>query len=131
MEIKLENNGLLLPHIKDKVIEGKDNNYFQKILNNALNQSKKEIEKTETEDLEEKAEMEKLQKASKLLESFFIFYLFKQMDKTIQRTGFLDGGIAEEIFRDMLYDEMSKKIAEQKGIGIADLIINQLKAYKF
>ncbi len=34
------------------------------------------------------------------------------MRKTVEKEGLLDGGMSEDIFEDMLYDEYAKKMAE-------------------
>jgi flagellar protein FlgJ len=48
------------------------------------------------------------------------------MRKSVSKTGLLDGGMAEEIFEDMLYDEYAQKMAESGSFGIADMIYRQL-----
>ena len=61
-------------------------------------------------------------------ESFFIYMLMKEMRKTVPENTLLNGGRAEEIFRDMMDEEMGKKIAKTPGagIGIADMMYRQL-----
>ncbi|MEK8023210.1 MAG: rod-binding protein [Candidatus Hydrogenedentota bacterium] len=39
--------------------------------------------------------------------------MFKEMDKAVQRTGFLDGGTTEETFRSMVLDDYAKNAANQ------------------
>ena len=48
------------------------------------------------------------------------------MRKTVNKSVFLDGGFAEELFEDMLYDEYSKKMAKNANFGLANLIYGQL-----
>jgi flagellar protein FlgJ len=49
------------------------------------------------------------------------------MRKSVSKTGLMDGGMAEEIFEDMLYDEYAQKMAETGSFGIADMIYRQLE----
>jgi peptidoglycan hydrolase FlgJ len=37
----------------------------------------------------------------------------------------LNGGMAEEIFQDMLYDEYARMMARTGSLGIADMIVRQ------
>ena len=48
------------------------------------------------------------------------------MRKSVNKTGLMDGGMAEEIFEDMLYDEYAQKMAETGSFGIANMIYKQL-----
>jgi peptidoglycan hydrolase FlgJ len=72
-------------------------------------------------------ELKQLDSVSRDLESLFIYMLMKEMRKTVQETKLIDGGKGEEIFRDMLDEEMSKKMAAApQGIGIAKMVYDQL-----
>ena len=59
-------------------------------------------------------------------ESIFIKQMLNVMRKTVDKSGFLSGGFAEEIFEDMLYDDYAKKMAENANFGLANLIYEQL-----
>jgi len=50
----------------------------------------------------------------------------KAMRSTIPKNNLFHGGQREEIFTDMLDQEISK-IAAKRGIGIADLLFQQLQ----
>ncbi len=65
---------------------------------------------------------EEILKVSREFESIFINQLFKSMRKTIQKSDWLNGGLKQEIFEDMLYEEYSKKIAHSGGIGLGDMV---------
>ncbi len=67
-----------------------------------------------------------IKKAAQMMEGFFLSMLLKEMDKTIPRTGLMDGGTAEEFFREMLYDKMGEDMARAGGIGLGDMITRQL-----
>ena len=68
----------------------------------------------------------KLRAACTEMESLFINYLFKEMRATIDKSGFISGGRAEEIFTSMLDVELSKKMSDAGGIGLSSLLFRQL-----
>ena len=67
-----------------------------------------------------------LQNACQEMESIFINYLFKEMRATINRSGLVGGGTAENIFTSMLDTEMSRGIAGHGGIGLSRILMDQL-----
>ncbi len=72
-------------------------------------------------------ELQELDKVTKDLESVFTYMLMKEMRKTVPETGLISGGRGEEIFRDMLDEEMAKNIsASGEGLGIAKMMYEQL-----
>ncbi len=65
------------------------------------------------------------------LESLFINYLLKEMRQTIDKSGFISGGRAEEIYTSMLDTQMAKQFAHKGGIGLSSIFMEQLsKGYK-
>ncbi len=65
------------------------------------------------------------------LESLFISYLLKEMRQTIDKSGFISGGRAEEIYTSMLDTHMAKQFAHKGGIGLSSIFMEQLsKGYK-
>ena len=68
----------------------------------------------------------RLYKVSQEFEAIFIKQMLNVMRKSVAKTGLMDGGMAEEFFEDMLYDEYAKKMAETGSFGIADMIYRQL-----
>ena len=64
----------------------------------------------------------RLETACAELESLFISYLLKEMRATIPKSGFLDGGKAEEIYTSMLDAHLAKELALKGGIGLASVI---------
>lgn len=71
---------------------------------------------------EKKKELEGLKKACKDFESIFSYQLLKEMRKTVNRSGLVHGGQAEEIFSDMLDQERAKGVT----LGLGDLLFSQL-----
>jgi len=63
----------------------------------------------------------KLQAACREMESLFLSY-------TIDKSGFISGGKAEEIFTSLLDVELSKKMSAAGGIGLSDILLKQLGA---
>ena len=68
----------------------------------------------------------KLQAACTEMESLFINYLFKEMRATIDKSGFISGGRAEEIFTSLLDVELSRKLSGAGGIGLSAILLEQL-----
>ena len=60
------------------------------------------------------------------LESLFINYLLKEMRQTIDKSGFISGGRAEEIYTSMLDTHMAKQFAHKGGIGLSSIFMEQL-----
>ena len=71
-------------------------------------------------------EHEKLYEACQEFEALFIKQMLNAMRKTVTKTKLIDGGMAEEIFEDMLYDEYAKKMAKTAGFGLADMLYRDL-----
>ena len=68
----------------------------------------------------------KLYKVCQDFESIFIKQMLNTMRKTINKSGLLDGGMAEEIFEDMLYDKYALKMSQSAQFGISDLLYREL-----
>src|SRR5205814_503492 len=65
---------------------------------------------------------EKIRAVSEEFESVFLNLVLKSMRDTVQSSGLVDGGNAEEIYRSMLDTEYSKEMAHQRQSGIANAI---------
>lgn len=68
----------------------------------------------------------KLEKACSELESLFVYYLLKEMRATVPKSGLIGGGSAEENYTSMLDVQLSKDIAEKRGIGISAALFERL-----
>ncbi|MCK5267905.1 MAG: rod-binding protein [Spirochaetes bacterium] len=68
----------------------------------------------------------KLQKTCIEMESLFVKQMLTVMRKTVHKTGLLDGGHAEEIFTDMLYDKYALKMSKNHSFGLAKSLYRQL-----
>jgi len=71
-----------------------------------------------------------LYKACVDFESIFIKQMLSVMRKSVQKDGLLDGGLSEDIFEDMLYDEYAKKMAQTAQFGLAETIYLQINHQK-
>ena len=60
------------------------------------------------------------------MESLFLTHLLKEMRATVEKSGFIDGGQAEEIFTSLLDVELSKKMSAAGGIGLSAILLEQL-----
>lgn len=84
-----------------------------------------EFERALEKAIEEKDE-KKLKKACSDLEAIFVNMMFKQMRNTVQKSGLLDGGTAEEMYEDMLFDKYAEEVSKGKGTGLGDILYRQL-----
>jgi Rod binding domain-containing protein len=73
------------------------------------------------------SEREKLKDACNDFEAIFIKQMLNAMRKTVHKTGLMEGGMAEDIFEDMLHDEYSQVMAKSGGFGVADMLFRQFK----
>lgn len=84
-----------------------------------------EFERALEKAVEEKDE-KKLKKACRDLEAVFVNMMFKQMRNTVQKSGLFDGGTAEEMYEDMLFDKYAEEISKGQGTGLGDVLFKQL-----
>jgi flagellar protein FlgJ len=61
------------------------------------------------------------------MESLFIEMMFQAMRATVQKSGLIGGDSAEQLYTSMLDAEVSRKLAQAGGIGLARLLQAQLK----
>jgi flagellar protein FlgJ len=68
----------------------------------------------------------KVRDLAKDFESIFLEQMFKSMRASVQKSGLIDGGNAEEIYTSMLDAEYAKQMSQQGSSGLADMIERQL-----
>ena len=68
----------------------------------------------------------KLKQACSELESLFVYYLVKEMRATVPKSGLIGGGSAEDMYTSMMDVQLSKDIAESRGIGISAALFERL-----
>lgn len=69
---------------------------------------------------------EEIRKVAQDFESLFLEIVLKSMRSSVSKSGLMDGGNGEDIFRGMLDGEYAKQMAAQRSSGIASSIENQL-----
>ncbi len=69
---------------------------------------------------------QKLKDVSKLYEKQFLREMMKSMRSTVTEGGFMPANNAEKIFRGQLDEEYAEKWGDRGGIGLADMIHEQL-----
>lgn len=77
------------------------------------------------------AEASKLKEACRDFEALFIKQMLDTMRKTVNKSGMLDGGMAEDVFEDMLYDEYSKSMADTGSFGIGKMMYAELSGERY
>jgi|GEM_PF-691501 len=86
--------------------------------------------KTQLEAAAASQDTKSLKEACQQFEAFFVNMMFKEMRTSIGDGGLTEKSFARSTFEGMLDDEMSTKISEAGGIGIADLLYkNLMNAY--
>ena len=74
-------------------------------------------------------EMEAIRYAAETFESYFIQMMFREMrrsSETLNENSFIPRSQAERIFTEMLDEETAISAAANGGIGLADMIYNQM-----
>lgn len=83
----------------------------------------KQVSLTKEQKPDHAAEIKKL---SSEFEAIFLELVLKSMRESIQKSGFMDGGNGEDIFRSMLDSEYAKSLANQRTTGLAESIERHL-----
>lgn len=68
-----------------------------------------------------------VREAAKQFESYFLSYMIKAMRKTVEKSDLIGQSKGEEIFQSMLDDETAKNMTESGGIGLADMMVEELR----
>ncbi len=68
----------------------------------------------------------KLFQACQDFEAIFLKQMLNVMRKTVNKGELLNGGFAEDVFEDMLYDEYAKKMAKNSGFGLSEMLYREL-----
>ena len=71
----------------------------------------------------------RLKKACQDFEAILITNMLQEMRKTIPKTGFLESGHGNDIYRSMMDQKIADKIASDKGLGIGAILYKQLQKY--
>ncbi len=71
-------------------------------------------------------EQAKLRQACQLFEAQFLKMLWKEMRKTVPKSGLIDGGQAEQMFTDLLDQSVADQSVKGHSMGIAAMLEKQL-----
>jgi len=63
-------------------------------------------------------------------EALLLTQMFNAMQKTVEKSGLLGGGPAEEMYREMLNQALSGELARRGGLGLAEQIAHQIESYR-
>lgn len=92
---------------------------------NAL-QMTRTLTPVKTPSLSNKSDDAALRAATQEFEAIFIEQMLKSMRQTVEKSGLMDGGMAEDIFEDMLYENYAKKMSQTANLGLGDMLYRQI-----
>jgi len=72
----------------------------------------------------------KLKESCLQMESLLLKQMLTTMRKSVEKSGLIDGGQAEEIFTDMLYDKYAEEMSRSQTLGLSRTIYSQLTGGK-
>ena len=80
------------------------------------------------EKVENKVDIEriKLKEACKQFEAIFIEYMLKTMRKSVPKSALFKRENAEQIYTSLFDEKVAEKVAESKGLGLADMLYKEL-----
>ena len=81
---------------------------------------------TQTPKLVKGQDPERLKDAAQQFEAIFIQQMFKEMRKTIPEDGLIQRSNADDVYTQLQDLEAAKITAQQGGIGLAELMMQQL-----
>ena len=61
-------------------------------------------------------------------ESLFIEMLMRQMRDSVPKSGFLDGGNAEQLFKGMQDEQLAQEISRRGAFKVGDILFQQMKS---
>lgn len=74
-----------------------------------------------------KEEDRQLKEAAEQFEALFIFQTMQRMRATVMKGGLFEESMGEQVFRSMLDQEYSMKMAEAGKLGLAEMVYEQMK----
>jgi len=114
-----------LNNIKENIsLVNKNDSEFSKMLGKSSNNKTKNINPDKLQGKEKK-----LYNTCVDMESLLWKQVLNAMKKTINKYKLVDGGMAEEIFSDMLYDRYSLDISKQSKTGLAQQMYDQMSKF--
>lgn len=72
---------------------------------------------------------QELRKVCRDFESIFVNYMMQSMRKTVPKSGFFRESLGIDIAESMYFDVLSRELSKERGIGLADMLYDQLSRY--
>ena len=72
--------------------------------------------------------IDEAKKAAEDFEAFFITSTLESMFAGVKTDGLMGGGMAEKIYRSMMFNEYGKLMAKNGGIGVSDQVMASILA---
>lgn len=69
---------------------------------------------------------QRLRKATKEFESYFVLHMLKAMRKTIPKTDLASGGLGEGIYTEMFDEQLARKVSGSSANSLADMLYKTL-----
>jgi flagellar protein FlgJ len=79
------------------------------------------------ESLARDAQPDKLKRACAEFESLFLNYLLKSMRSSIPEGGIIEQSEESKMFKSMLDEKLADNISANGGLGLGDILLQQLK----
>ena len=98
-------------------------NKFQRMLESSLDS--KDINKFSSEHIKKPVD-KKLMNTCIEMESIFVSKMLKEMRNSMPKEKLIDGGMAEQIFEDMLYDEYALNMSKSSNFGLGRMLYDEL-----
>ena len=92
---------------------------------NSIDQTASKVDDLSARGSREK-DVTKVKQLASDFESIFMEQIFRSMRSSVQKSGLVDGGNAEEIYTSMLDSEYAKEMSKQGNAGLAQMIERQL-----
>lgn len=91
-------------------------------------ESTKKADNTNEKQLTQAIENKKLETACKDFEAILLNKIMSSMRESIPEGGLFEKSYGEEIFQSMLDEQLTKEMAHGKGMGLADMLYQELSA---
>jgi flagellar protein FlgJ len=73
-----------------------------------------------------KNDAKQLRQACQEFEGIFLNMMYKEMKASVQKSGLIPEDSGQQVFEDMLDDQLTKDASQGKGMGLADMLYKQL-----
>lgn len=77
-------------------------------------------------EIQNDSQKKKLYEAAREFESYFVEKVFREMNKNVHKSGFIDTGMGGEVFEEMLLTERVRAMNETAKFGLAEKMYSQL-----